>query len=538
MALDKNGNIWMREHYGLLVYRTDADSIVYFAEEEHPRTYRGMGTIEALPNGDVWISTFKDELLYAHADSLELGPIRSYGKKEGFKGRGIYKTFYTGNNLLVFSDLGYQEFDINTKKFVKSVAGEYGLGTHIMYVTPLSSGKLAIGKRKQIVVFDPEVSEVKREIPRPYISSFKIFDHDRHLNTDITDLDSIYLKPNENFFTFGLSALGFTLPHKTKFKYKLEGFDAEWREGTELKSAAYTNVPGGNYKFLFQVYDEDHSFSPVTSTTHLFISTIWWKTIWFQALTGILMIVLTYFIYRYRILQVRKEEQLKSRYEKKLANVEMSALRAQMNPHFIFNSLNSIEYYIINNEPEKASDYLNRFSRLIRLILQNSKSARVPLRDDLEALKLYIEMEAMRFDNLFDYEVKIESGISMEEIQIPPMLIQPYVENAIWHGLMQKKDGKGKIDLTIRRVNGQLNCYIKDNGIGRKAADNLKSKSATERKSYGMKITSDRLQLLNNLVGANAAVEVIDLHNAKGHPSGTEVKLTIPINESVNNLQS
>jgi LytS/YehU family sensor histidine kinase len=200
-----------------------------------------------------------------------------------------------------------------------------------------------------------------------------------------------------------------------------------------------------------------------------------------------------------------------------------------MNPHFIFNSLNSIDYYIINNDQEKASDYLNRFSRLIRLILQNSKSTIVPLKDDLEALKLYIEMESLRFDNLFDYEVNAEKGLNLEKISVPPMIIQPYVENAIWHGLMQKRGEKGKLLLNIHQRNGHLLCSIEDNGIGREAAQQLKTKSATQRKSYGMKITSDRLAMLNKLAGTDASVNVIDLKNEDGSAAGTRVELSIPL---------
>ena len=219
---------------------------------------------------------------------------------------------------------------------------------------------------------------------------------------------------------------------------------------------------------------------------------------------------------------------MKTDFEKRLANVEMHALRAQMNPHFIFNCLNSIDYYILKNDMETASDYLNRFSRLIRLILQNSRSNYVNLKDELEALKLYIEMESLRFDESFDYEVKIGKGLQLEEIEIPPMLLQPYVENAIWHGLMQR-EGKGKLDLVITKQNGHLNCIIEDNGIGREAAMAIRSKSATRRKSMGMQITEDRIGMINRLYNTDARINIEDLKDDKGKASGTRVNLEIPL---------
>jgi LytS/YehU family sensor histidine kinase len=209
--------------------------------------------------------------------------------------------------------------------------------------------------------------------------------------------------------------------------------------------------------------------------------------------------------------------------------MELNALRAQMNPHFIFNCLNSIDYYIIKNETEKASDYLNRFSKLIRLILQNSRAEYVNLKDELEALKLYMEMESIRFDHRFDYVVRVGSGLQLENIEIPPLLLQPYVENAIWHGLAKKSDGKNRLDLTITRQNGLLHCRIEDNGIGREAAQKMKSESTSTHRSMGMYITRDRLSALNKVQQANADVVITDLKHEDGTAAGTRVEINIPI---------
>lgn len=209
--------------------------------------------------------------------------------------------------------------------------------------------------------------------------------------------------------------------------------------------------------------------------------------------------------------------------------MELHALRAQMNPHFIFNCLNSIDYYIIKNETEKASDYLNRFSKLIRLILQNSRAEYVSLKDELEALKLYMEMESLRFDDRFEYLVRISASLQLENIEIPPLLLQPYVENAIWHGLAKKSKGKNRLDLTITRQNGLLHCRIEDNGIGREAAQKLKSESTSKHRSMGMYITRDRLSALSRMQQSKADVVVTDLKNEDGSAAGTRVEISIPI---------
>jgi LytS/YehU family sensor histidine kinase len=215
--------------------------------------------------------------------------------------------------------------------------------------------------------------------------------------------------------------------------------------------------------------------------------------------------------------------------QQKMADVEMQALRAQMNPHFIFNCLNSINRYIVKSDQATASLYLTRFAKLIRLILDNSNSKNVTLSNELEALKLYIEMEALRFDKKFSYQVIVDDNVSADTIELPPLIIQPYVENAIWHGLLHKEnDGILKIHVSMIG-DAMLQCEIEDNGVGRDKAKELKSKSAASRKSLGMKLTESRLSLINKHSELNASIDIVDLKKDDGEPKGTKVILKIPV---------
>jgi ligand-binding sensor domain-containing protein/putative methionine-R-sulfoxide reductase with GAF domain len=226
-----------------------------------------------------------------------------------------------------------------------------------------------------------------------------------------------------------------------------------------------------------------------------------------------------------------KEEAMLSLMEtrQKMSEVEMQALRAQMNPHFIFNCLNSINRYIVKSDQVTASLYLTKFAKLIRLILDNSNSKNVILSNELEALKLYIDMEALRFDKKFSYEIKLAEGVPADSIELPPLIIQPYVENAIWHGLLHMQTvGHLRIHISLPHEN-MLQCVIEDNGIGRTKSRELKSKSATTKKSLGMKLTENRLSLLNRHAQLNASVEIIDLVKEANEPAGTKVILNIPI---------
>jgi len=207
--------------------------------------------------------------------------------------------------------------------------------------------------------------------------------------------------------------------------------------------------------------------------------------------------------------------------------LEMQVLRAQMNPHFIFNCLSSINNFVMKNETEEATDYLTKFSRLIRTVLNNSKRAYIPLEDELEMLGLYLDMEKLRFNGAFAYSVHRDANIDAPAIFIPPLLIQPFVENAVWHGLMHKA-GAGRLDIGLTIEKNILVCTIEDNGVGRSFARSAECRSVKKQKSMGIQITRQRLALINGNAGMDENDFVIeDLFDGEGHSAGTKVSLRI-----------
>lgn len=213
----------------------------------------------------------------------------------------------------------------------------------------------------------------------------------------------------------------------------------------------------------------------------------------------------------------------------KMAEIEISALRSQMNPHFIFNCLNSIKLYTLQNDSHAASEYLTKFSRLIRLVLENSRMEKIPLEQELETLKLYIEMEEMRFKGKVNYTIQVDAKVDTQFIEIPPLLIQPFVENAIWNGLMHKEFG-GNITIDLQNIDEKtLQIRITDDGIGRKKSLELQSKTATKNKSYGMQVTNERIALINHIYKTETKIEIIDLEDRNKNPIGTQVIIEIPL---------
>jgi LytS/YehU family sensor histidine kinase len=204
--------------------------------------------------------------------------------------------------------------------------------------------------------------------------------------------------------------------------------------------------------------------------------------------------------------------------------VTLSALRAQMNPHFIFNSLNSIQHLISKNDRVNALKYLTKFSTLLREILESSLSVNVSISKEIELLKIYLQLEAFRFDNSFQYSIDIDDTLDVHNVELPIMLLQPYVENAIAHGLLPKQEGEKRLSIRFLNDDGYVRCTIKDTGIGRKAAMERKKALKIDRPSRGLELTKKRLALINKNVNAEELVEIID------SDQGTTIEIRIPKN--------
>jgi sensor histidine kinase YesM len=220
-------------------------------------------------------------------------------------------------------------------------------------------------------------------------------------------------------------------------------------------------------------------------------------------------------------------EHEKKSIETEMTQVKLTALKAQMNPHFIFNSLNSIRAYVISNETKKASDYLNKFAKLIRLILHYSSKDTISLKEELETLKLYVELEQMRYRDDFGFELNIETGVETHRWLVPPLILQPYVENAIGHGLAPKT-GVKKLLVEIAKSGNNISFTIRDNGVGRSFSKKISNLKDSKHKSVAMELTRKRINLAGENKTGDENIEIIDLEEA-GQPLGTEVRFKLPI---------
>jgi len=243
--------------------------------------------------------------------------------------------------------------------------------------------------------------------------------------------------------------------------------------------------------------------------------------------SGLFLLTLAVFILILSRAKINSKRRI-SEMNRKISEITQANLRQQMNPHFIFNTLNSIQYYMYQHDKLATNNYLTKFSSLMRKVLENSQHTSVPLRDELDALNLYLELELIRFKDKFDYKINVDEEIDTLLYKVPTMLIQPYVENSICHGLMPGEN-KGFVKIDLKLENDYVSCTIEDNGIGREAAQEKKSKSDNNHNSLGTQIISSRLDLVNALYGTSLKTIYTDLKNNNGEPVGTLVEIQIPI---------
>ncbi len=227
-------------------------------------------------------------------------------------------------------------------------------------------------------------------------------------------------------------------------------------------------------------------------------------------------------LYNLQITRIRNKEKEKSEINERISQLQLKALYTQMSPHFIFNCLSAINGYIVDSEIVKASEFLTKFSKLMRRILENSSEQWITLEKEIDTLRLYLNMEELRFEDKFSYQIEVEEGTPSTSLLIPSMIFQPYVENAIWHGLLHKEHSIGMVSIKFSQKENNLICVIEDNGIGREKSGQIKDQSQRSGKSFGLKIVSERLQLHEH-----SSAEIQDLKDASGQPAGTRVVVTL-----------
>lgn len=364
----------------------------------------------------------------------------------------------------------------------------------------------------------------KKDQPPIYLHSCKV--NGMNSNESINGTAFAY---NKNNFEFDFNVLSFDFENKAGLLYNINDSSAGFTfvKGTSLK---LDNLEPGAYQLIIYGVSASGIKSAEPVVLNFSIKKPFWKTWLFITVAAILAGACIFFLFSNRIRHIQKKAEEKTKLNKMIADSQLFALQAQMNPHFIFNSINSIQHFILEKREKDAYSYLAKFSRLIRTVLNNSEKLYIALYEEIDTLKNYIELEQLRFENKFDYELVMGAGINEQELFLPPMLVQPYVENAIWHGLLNLgTDRKGKLWLHFALQDDLLKITIQDNGIGRQRASLIKKENVYT--PVAMNLTEKRLQVVHTIWG-NAAIKVTvkDLYDEAQQPTGTSVEIFLPLN--------
>ena len=442
-------------------------------------------------------------------------PYSVYGIKKDQAGN----IWFTTNNAIY-------KFIPQFNQFISYLTGNGTINTtatgNPFYIT--RNGLWLTWTLTKILSFYPASFNERKNNVAVTISGFKVFDKPILIDSLLKAGKPVKLSYQQNFINIEFTAIRFSGIQQTKYYYRLSGVDNDWVNADVKGFASYTNLQPGEYTFNVKTGDGNSS-EPVTSID-IVIRPPFWKTWWFRILVVLAAAFSLYMLVIHRIKSIRKEAGLKH----KIAETEMMALRAQMNPHFIFNCINAIDNLIQTDQKDKATTYLARFAKLIRVVLDSSKNNVVPFHKEFEALDLFLQLEQFRCSNKFQYELTADEELLQGDYKVPPLLVQPFIENAIHHGLMNKPGTDKKLFVKITVEGEEIKYAIRDNGVGRGKAQQIKDLNKPEHVSYGIQISTERIHL-HNKSSREKDIMITDLFT-NGEAAGTVVEVWVKLNNN------
>lgn len=541
---DKLGNLWYgTENNGVGVVSNDrvqkrsysvknglpSNSIRCFAEDQ---------------SGYLWIGTAGNGIA---SMALYQGDyrIQAYDYKNGLSSSNIYLlTCDAKNNVFAGSETGldYLVLDkdrrpVDIRHYSKG-EGFLGIETCQNAVFNDTDGTIWFGTINGLSRYNPANQVRNEHEPVTSITDARLFYQPISETTyksssgDWNTLSDLVLPYDQNHLTFDFLGINFSNPDAVKYKWKLEGFDRAWSPLSVQRTVTYSNLGPGDYTFLVMACNEDGVWNKQPARLSFHIDPPFWLRWWFLLGMTIILVTAVYSVFRWRISRIQakaREEQQKLQLEKEVMELEQKALRLQMNPHFIFNALNSIQSQIGTDNEQAARYYLAKFSRLMRQILDNSRNTSITLQEEISTLENYLLIEKFCNGDRFDYDIKVDEALETDYLKIPPMLLQPFVENAIKHGLKHMNGKRGMIRVNFKEDGNFLECSVTDNGIGRKRSEELnKTSKETYHKSTALLVTQERLDLLKTET-STASLEIKDLYDEQGEACGTTVVVRIPL---------
>ena len=505
---------WMPKDFGITIYNESQKAfteVSKFKANANHSMFSGdyYNRIAPAANNNVLVSGYGGwNLLNANGEIKKLLNTKTYDVAND-RVEGITEDH--NGNIWFATEEGLNVYNKNTDKVIRISQIDGLPGDDLIYgFRKLKNGNLVVGVENGLSFID--VSKIVRSqlVNKLELCGIKI--NGKTINTNNPNIE---LKKGETELELLFSSLTYIDKRKIIYRYKFKD-ETKWNYLGNKAELSLRHLAPGDYSLLIEAGDNMENWQSKGLLVKVYLPAPFYKTQWFLFLMFGLIILGIVYVYRYLFHQHKIEEQ----YRRKLKDAEMQALRSQMNPHFMFNTLNSINSFVIEHKTEEASEYITTFSKLMRNILDNSKHTAISLDKELDTLKLYLNLEAVRLEHCFEYIIKFSKDIHPESLKVPPLILQPFAENAIWHGL-RNKEGMGLLEVLIEKSDENiLHITIKDNGIGRVAAGSFMP-SQFKHKSYGVDITSSRLKLLSS----DSQIVIEDLYNKHNQAIGTAVHI-------------
>ncbi len=533
--LDSEGKLWIANFDKLLTFENEK-----LKEVPGSQKYNGFVTLTEDENGVVWVGTYGNGML-----KFKNKQIEQITKKQGLTNDFICSSLYDSatKTMWVGTMYGITQLKLDKKSAILSVNKYLNSPNIDNYgciqngIVKLKNGQILISVGDQIYEYTSQENNRKNPKMKLDFSGFKVNNQfitkDKRFKTNKWNSlpENPIFEHFENNLEFNFNAVNYHENSSVTYSWKLEGFDKNWSNFSDRKFMNYTNLPAGLYSFKVKAVDE--ASKNVSVIQYRFeILTPFYKSFWFIFLVILLISTLVYLVFTSRVKKIKRETSEKIMNFQKLAESELKALRAQMNPHFMFNTINSIQEIVLGNDDKTARIYFADFAKMMRMILENSAQKLITLESEIAFLKLYLGFEKLRFKEKFEVKLEVNERLETTFIKIPAMLIQPFIENAINHGLLHKeKNGVLLVKFEEILINSKtfLKCTIEDNGIGRDATKRLNDWKEKSHNSMATSVSSERIELLNSLMDdMEFSLSISDLKEGE-IALGTRVELLISI---------
>ena len=472
-------------------------------------------SITKTANGILWVSTFKDGVYGIKNDIV----IEHFTAHNGLTSNNIGTIKADENQLWISLENSIQLLDVNTKK-IETLTKRDGVVSYDITGIEILKNKVYFSSNEGLFSINKD-EPFKTQNPNIYFNKVEINEKDTLITSNYD------LKYNQNAIKIGFNVNGYLYNAKNRYKYRLKGFKDEWLTTDVLvNSVKYNSLPAGEYTFQVQPILGKEAYENKIKSIVFKINKPFWKAWWF-VLIGFILLFGSTILYFNRKIKIEEKNRIaeleKISLEKELIAINLTALRSQMNPHFIFNALNSIQDLILKEDTEASYDYIVMFAELVRNTLNYSNQDFISIEKELSFLKVYLQLEKLRFGDMFNYSIQFDEK---EYLEVPSLIIQPFIENALVHGLMHRS-GKKELHIVLSLKERVLQCTIRDNGVGRKKADEIRNRQGNHHESFALRAIKKRLEIFKKQYSENIGYEIEDLYENE-IAKGTKVTLMMP----------